>query len=98
MSSYWFSDRPGYKKLKFPYKAAGLTPEMAAAHLLSRFTFGASPGQIDQVVREGLENWFLKQLQANYPDDSLRMILRQYDALNLSNTQIVDIYPRGVGR
>ncbi len=95
LSSFWFTDRPGYKKLKFPYKAAGLSPEVAAAHLLSRFTFGATPGQIDQVVQEGLENWFLKQLEAKYPDDSLRMMLRQYDALYLSNTQIVDMYPRG---
>jgi uncharacterized protein (DUF1800 family) len=95
LSSYLGNYHAEYKKLKFPYKAAGLTAEAAAAHLLSRFTFGATPGQIDEVVKEGLEKWFLKQLEAKFPDDSLVRILGQYDALYLSNSQIVDIYPRG---
>jgi uncharacterized protein (DUF1800 family) len=95
LSSYESTHGVDFKKIKFPYRAAGLTPEAAAAHLLSRFTFGATPSQIDEVVKEGLENWFLKQLQAKYPDDSLQKTLSQFDALNLSNTEIIDIYPRG---
>jgi uncharacterized protein (DUF1800 family) len=83
------------KKIKFPYKAAGLSEEAAAAHLLSRFTFGAQPGQIDAVKKEGLEKWFEKQLKATFPDDSLYVALSQYDALALNNSEIVDIYPRG---
>ncbi len=83
------------KKIKFPYKAAGLTKEAAAAHLLSRFTFGAQPGQIEAVVKEGLEKWFEKQLKASFADDSLHAALSLYDALTLSNSEVVDIYPRG---
>ena len=95
LSSYFrIPDSPN-KKIKFPYKAAGLSEQAAAAHLLSRFTFGATPGQIDAVVQEGLEKWFEKQLKANFSDDSLNMMLGQYDALTLSNSEIVDIYPRG---
>lgn len=95
LSSYLNIPDSPYKKIKFPYKAAGLSDQAAAAHLLSRFTFGASPGEIDAVVKEGLEKWFEKQLKANLPDDSLNLMLGQYDALALSNSDIADIYPRG---
>src|ERR1017187_8149911 len=95
LSSFFeIPDSPN-KKIKFPYKAAGLSDQAAAAHLLSRFTFGATPGEIDAVVKEGLEKWFEKQLKANFSDDSLNLMLDQYDALALSNSEIADIYPRG---
>jgi uncharacterized protein (DUF1800 family) len=80
---------------KFPYKSAGLSKHDAAAHLLSRFTFGARPGEIDEVVNEGLEKWFKNQLNAALPDDSLLAMLAPFDALQLSNSQIADIYPKG---
>ncbi len=79
---------------KFPWRQAGLTERQAAAHLLSRFTYGATPGQIDAVVRQGLENWWAQQLAADLPDDSLEALLRPYDALQLSNEQVVNLYPR----
>ena len=46
------------KTPKMPYAQAGLSERQAAAHLLSRFTFGAKPGQIDEVLTKGLDNWF----------------------------------------
>src|SRR5579872_104383 len=58
-------------RFRFPYRKEGLTERQAAAHLLSRFTYGATPGQTDQVMREGLERWFARQLAAGLPDDSL---------------------------
>jgi uncharacterized protein (DUF1800 family) len=82
------------KSFKFPYKQAGLTERQAAAHLLSRFTFGAKPGDIDAVVNEGLENWFSKQLKAGLADDSLNQLLSGYDALTMTNAQIMSTYPR----
>lgn len=81
-------------KFKFPYKKAGLTERQAAAHLLSRFTYGATPGQIDAAVKMGLENWFEQQLSMSLPDDSLKQLLSSYDALQLSNAEIVKTYPR----
>jgi uncharacterized protein (DUF1800 family) len=78
----------------FPYRKSGLTGRQAAAHLLSRFTYGATPGEVDAVVREGLENWFVQQLKAGLPDDSLNARLRQYEALGLSNEQVETQYPR----
>jgi uncharacterized protein (DUF1800 family) len=79
---------------RFPYRQAGLTDRQAAAHLLSRFTYGATPGQIDTVVQEGLENWWAEQLAAELPDDSLAALLRPYDALQLTNEQVANLYPR----
>ncbi|MDE3235309.1 MAG: DUF1800 domain-containing protein [Bacteroidota bacterium] len=79
-------------KLRFPYQKMGLTPQQAAAHLLSRFTFGATPGQIDQVVSMGLEKWFQQQLDASLPDDEVNKRLSGYDALSLSNEDIANTY------
>lgn len=79
---------------RFPYHEAGLTERQAAAHLISRFTYGATPGQVDEVVRIGLEKWFRQQLDAALPDDSLQTMLAQYDALKLSNAQIAETFPK----
>ena len=81
-------------QMRFPYRKAGLTERQAAAHLLSRFTYGAGPGQVDAVVKMGLENWFAQQLEGNLPDDSLGQVLDRYDALKLTNEEIVNTYPR----
>jgi uncharacterized protein (DUF1800 family) len=77
----------------FPYKNAGLTERQAAAHLLNRFTYGARPGDIDAAVKMGLEKWFMQQLKGNLADDSLNIMLKSYDAINLSNSEVVKIYP-----
>lgn len=79
---------------RFPWRQAGLTDKQAAAHLLSRFTYGPTPGQVDAVVQQGLENWWAQQLAASLPDDSLEAMLKPYDALQLTNEQIVNLYPR----
>ncbi|HXD79591.1 MAG TPA: DUF1800 domain-containing protein [Puia sp.] len=79
---------------RFPYRKAGLTERQAAAHLLSRFTYGARPGDVDAVMKEGLERWMDRQLGARLPDDSLDLRLQPYDALTLSNEQVQALYPR----
>ncbi len=81
---------------RFPYKEAGLTERQAAAHLLSRFSFGATPGQIDEVVKTGLENWFQKQLIGGIPDDSLQARTLEYDALKMTNTEANEVFPRPI--
>lgn len=78
---------------QFPYRQAGLTERQAAAHLISRFTYGATPGQVDAVVEIGLEKWFRQQLEGGLPDDSLQQCLSRYDALTLSNEEVVKTYP-----
>ena len=95
LSSFFEGPGLAIKSYKFPYKKGGLTEREAAAHLLNRFTYGATPGQIDKVVSMGLENWFAQQLEANLPDDSLNKRLSSYDALNLSNTEVLTKFPQG---
>src|SRR5260221_118888 len=85
---------PGTAAIRFPYRKAGLTEGQAAAHLLSRFKYGAGPGQVDAVVQLGLEKWFAQQLEGNLPDDSLGQVLDRYDALKLTNEEVVNTYPR----
>ena len=83
------------KGLVFPYQKAGLTERQAAAHLLGRFTFGARPGQVDEVLQMGLENWFWQQLKADLPDDPVEKLLAAYPTLALTNQQIAHTYPPG---
>ncbi|HLZ85953.1 MAG TPA: DUF1800 domain-containing protein, partial [Puia sp.] len=78
----------------FPWHQAGLSERQAAAHLVSRFTYGATPGEVDAVVQMGLENWFARQLEGSLPDDSLEGRLSRYDALELSNAEVANAYPR----
>lgn len=80
--------------LHFPYKKMGLTDRQAASHILDRFTYGPTPGQIDEVVNMGIEKWFEQQLDGKLPDDEVSKRLNGYDALTLSNEQIVNTYPR----
>jgi uncharacterized protein (DUF1800 family) len=81
--------------IRFPYKGK-LSERQAAEHLLERFTYGARPGEVDSVLKLGLENWFSQQLAANLPEDSLNQHLNIYDStLNLSNSEVCRIYPPG---
>ncbi len=95
LSAFQNNDSGQYENpFKMPYKQAGLTNKQAAAHLLDRFTYGATPGKIDEVVKAGLENWFEQQLKGNINDDDLNNRLKDYDALNLSNAEVLDKFPR----
>ncbi len=80
--------------LIFPYKKAGMNERQAAAHLLSRFTYGARPGDVDAVIKTGLEKWFLQQLSGTLSDDTLQSRLSSYDAIDLSNKEVVKIFPK----
>jgi len=77
---------------KMPYKKAGLTEQEAALHLLNRFTFGPKPGQVEEVVKQGLENWFLEQLQPVPDNEVVRNRLGGFQALNMPTDSIVNTY------
>lgn len=78
--------------IKLPFKKAGLTERQAAAHLLSRFSFGARPGEVDEVVQMGLENWLDQQFEASLPDSSVNRRLQGMEALTLNNETIANTY------
>lgn len=77
---------------KMPYKKAGLTDQEAALHLLNRFTFGPRLGQVEEVINQGLENWFLAQLQPVPDNEVVRNRLAGYQALNMPTDSIVNTY------
>lgn len=95
VSSSFLNNKPAALNFSFPYKQAGLTERQAAAHLLNRFSYGPKAGEIDAVVKTGLEKWFQQQLEAKIPDESLNRMLSDYDAINLSNAEVVNKYPKG---
>ena len=86
---------PPEKALRFPYHQAGLTDREAAAHLLSRFSFGATPGQIDEVTKTGLDKWFEQQLKASFDDTKVKDMVAGYESLKMTNAQIVQTFPKG---
>ena len=43
------------RSVALPYRDAGLTEREAAAHLLNRFTFGPTPGQIAREIIARIE-------------------------------------------
>ncbi|MFX5506222.1 DUF1800 family protein, partial [Acinetobacter baumannii] len=61
--------------LHFPYKKMGLSDKQAAAHILSRFTFGAKPNEVDAVSNMGIEKWFQQQLDGKLNDDEVNQRL-----------------------
>lgn len=77
---------------KMPYKKAGLTEQEAALHLLNRFTFGPKPGQVEELVQQGLENWFMAQLQGGPDNEAVRERLEGYPALSMPTDSIVNTY------
>jgi uncharacterized protein (DUF1800 family) len=76
-----------------PWKQAGLTERQAAAHLLNRFAFGPRPGEVDAVVKMGLDRWLERQLGADLPDGKVRDDLQILPALNMTTAQILQTYP-----
>jgi uncharacterized protein (DUF1800 family) len=76
-----------------PWKQAGLSERQAAAHLLNRFAFGPRPGEVDAVVKMGLDRWFERQLGADLPDAKALDDLRDLPALTMSTAQILKTYP-----
>jgi uncharacterized protein (DUF1800 family) len=76
-----------------PWRTAGLTDREAAAHLLNRFTFGPRPGEVDELLSEGLERWFSDQLGGDLPDPELDARLASLSALRLSGDEIAATYP-----
>ncbi|HEX6898083.1 MAG TPA: DUF1800 domain-containing protein [Thermoanaerobaculia bacterium] len=76
-----------------PWKESGFTEREAAAYLLNRFAYGPRPGDVDAVVKMGLDRWFERQLAAGIPDGQLEDQLRRLPALRMSTAEILETYP-----
>lgn len=94
-STFYYNTEQTTPAYRFPYKQAGLTDREAAAHLISRFSFGVTPNEVDAVLKTGLEDWFKQQLNADLNDASLAEKLAGYESLKMTNEEIVKTYPKG---
>jgi uncharacterized protein (DUF1800 family) len=93
-SAFYFKTEQSIQSYRFPYQQAGLTNKEAAAHLISRFTFGTKPRQVDEVLQVGVEKWFEEQLKASFDDKELTEKLAGYESLKMTNEEIVKTYPK----
>jgi uncharacterized protein (DUF1800 family) len=93
-SAFYYKTETAIPSYRFPYKKAGLSDREAAAHLISRFSFGAKPSEVDAVLKTGLEAWFEEQLKAGIEDKKVEAALADYESLKMSNEEIVKTYPR----
>lgn len=81
---------------EFPWRRQGLTERQAAAHLLSRFTYGVRKQDIDEALSLGLENWFDRQLNGAGQDTVLDRLLLQFDCLRMTNAELVREFPKPI--
>jgi uncharacterized protein (DUF1800 family) len=79
--------------IHLPWKEAGLSEREAAAHLLNRFAYGPRPGEVEAVVKMGLDRWLERQLAADLPDKELERRLDRLPALDMSASEIARTYP-----
>ena len=78
---------------------APLTTTDSARHVLNRLGYGASPGQIDAVVHEGIRRWIDRQLAVRDPrDPGLALRERAYEVLNTPVRDMVVMHTDQLGR
>ena len=92
LSSFAGSKEITSSGVKMPYKKYGYTERQAAARLLDRFTFGAKPGQIDEMINIGIDRWFEQQLEGQIEDAEVAKRVSNFKTLSLNNETIVNTY------
>ncbi len=78
--------------LSAPLAPAAAAPDATerAAHVLARLSFGARPGEVERVAREGVERWIERQLDPRGIDeDALEARLRGLRTHGLSSAELM---------
>jgi uncharacterized protein (DUF1800 family) len=72
-----------------------MTDEQQALHALNRLTFGARPGDLDEIHRIGLQSWIDRQLHpSDIPENPmLEARLQPLDTLRMDAKDLVKHYP-----
>jgi uncharacterized protein (DUF1800 family) len=80
-----------------PVKPAALTPlspRERVEQMLDRFTFGPTPGEVDQVFAEGTDKWLTQQMQpGSIPDPVLARRLGDFPTVSMSAAQAIAVFP-----
>lgn len=77
-------------------KPAPLSEHERAQQAVARLTFGARPGEIEQVERLGVDRWIEQQLHPGRLDDAaLETRLADLPAMRLSTAELIRRYPPG---
>ena len=73
-----------------------LDADQRILHVLNRFTFGATLGDIAAVQKTGIDSWFEQQLHPqSIPDQQLETRLADFPALRLPVDQLLTRFPSG---
>src|SRR5213075_1009430 len=74
-----------------------LTERERAQHVLDRLAFGGKPGDVDVVMRIGVDRWIDQQLHPErIPDRAVDAQLARYQTLSMSSTQIFDQFEKPI--
>ncbi|HTW58464.1 MAG TPA: DUF1800 family protein [Terriglobales bacterium] len=80
------------KKLAAP--GTGANEQKRAVHALNRLAFGPRPGDLQQVIAMGVDQWIELQLHPEkISDTALDARLAQFRTLRMSSRQMVDEFP-----
>src|SRR3954463_10325931 len=70
-----------------------LTPRQRALHALNRLAFGPRPGEVESVMRMGVDAWIDQQLHPEHiPDRAVAARLEQLPTMKMSNAAILKKY------
>ncbi len=73
-----------------------LSPRERAVQMLNRFTYGARPGDVEQVMAMGADNWFAQQLNPeSIADPVVTKRLQEFPTVSMSAAQILSLFPTG---
>ena len=70
----------------------GLTRRERALHAVSRLTFGAKPGLVEEVERIGVEAWLEQQFQRIQPDGELKARMSVLESIDLTAKEVYDAF------
>src|SRR3954462_11769239 len=70
-----------------------LTDRQRALHALNRLAFGPRPGDVDAVMKDGVNTWIAQQLHPEaIPDRAVEARIAALPTMKLSNAEIVKTY------
>jgi uncharacterized protein (DUF1800 family) len=70
-----------------------LNDRQRALHVLNRLAFGPRPGDVDRVLKDGVDSWIEQQLHPEaIPDRAVEARIAALPTMSLSNEQIIRTY------